>query len=275
MRAPRWLPPPDGSRDPRIEDPTNRWIVHLAGRALLPLALRVGISANAISVAGLLLGAGGAWAFFGWRDSSLATVGLVLCTLWMIADGLDGMVARATGTASPIGRILDGLCDHGVFLLLYLALAGSLGTAEAWLLACVAGLAHAVQSTLYEAERIRFHQRKAGMAPIPSARSINPLVRLYDSVAGSLDRAAEPFDRALATATPDKRLAEHYVASSLCGLRAMVPLTNNSRVLIIWLACVAGDPRIFWWIELVPLSLLAAGSLWALRHTEARLLRGA
>src|SRR3546814_9333837 len=46
----------------------------------------------------------------------MATIGLPLSLFWLVADGLDGMIARATGTPSAAGRVLDGLCDHGVFL---------------------------------------------------------------------------------------------------------------------------------------------------------------
>ena len=35
-------PPPDGSRDRRIEDPSNLWLIHPAGRALLPRASGAG-----------------------------------------------------------------------------------------------------------------------------------------------------------------------------------------------------------------------------------------
>src|SRR3954470_7623768 len=45
---PAWLPPPDGSRDRRVDDPTNVWVVHLAGRMLLPLAIKARIPANAV-----------------------------------------------------------------------------------------------------------------------------------------------------------------------------------------------------------------------------------
>jgi phosphatidylglycerophosphate synthase len=272
MLHPTWLPPPDGSRDPRIEDPTNRWIVHLAGRALLPATLRAGISANSVSLAGLLFGAGGAWAFYHWREPWLATLGLLLCTLWMIADGLDGMVARATRTTSQVGRILDGICDHGVFVLVYVALAASLHSPAAWVLASAAGAAHAVQASLYEAERNRFHQRLAGQRPAAPVRSRNPLVRLYDAVAATLDRVAAPFDSVLAAAVDKPRLIEKYAASSTPALRAMAFLTNNMRVLLIWLACIAGNPGIFWWIELGPLTVLAAAGLWSLRRAETRLL---
>jgi CDP-diacylglycerol--serine O-phosphatidyltransferase len=156
------IPPPDGSRDRRIEDSTNLWVIHPASRALLPLALRWGVSANLVSFAGLGVGAAAAYAFAHWSDPRAAVGGFLLAILWLIADGLDGMVARATKTASAFGRLLDGLCDHGVFTLIYIVLAQSIGTAEGWALAILAGFAHALQSNLFEGERARFHRRLRG-----------------------------------------------------------------------------------------------------------------
>jgi len=265
---PRWLPPPDGSRDLRTEDPTNPWVVHLAGRMLLSLALKLRIPANAVSVAGFALGAAAAWAYLDWPHR--ATLGLLLCLAWLIADGLDGMIARATGTASALGRFLDGVCDHAVFLLLYLALAGATG---AWTLALAAGAVHAIQSTLYEGERVRFHRRIRGEAAEPEPSSRNPLLRLYEGVAGSLDRAAAPFDSALAAAPDPLAFGFHYGEKAWRPLRLMALLSNNMRVLLIWLACLAGDPRWFWWAELGPLTLvLVAGILWH-RRVERELIQ--
>ena len=53
----------DQSRDRRIEDPTNLWVIHPASRALLPFAVRRGISANSVSLVGLALGALAALAY--------------------------------------------------------------------------------------------------------------------------------------------------------------------------------------------------------------------
>jgi CDP-diacylglycerol--serine O-phosphatidyltransferase len=268
------IPPPDGSRDRRIDDPTNIWFVHLIGRMLLPAALRLGVPANAVSVAGLALGSGAAWAYARWPDWRWASAGFALCVAWLIADGLDGMIARASGTTSDFGRFLDGLCDHAIFVLLYVVLASSLGTAEAWILALSAGAAHAVQSTLYEGERERFHRRirgEPGRDPRPRAR--NPLVRAYDRVAGSLDRVAAPMDALLARSGDARAVGEAYGRRAAPVLRPMALLTNNMRVILIYLACLAGDPRLFWWAELVPLSLLAAAGIAAHRGVERRILR--
>lgn len=270
---PSWLPPPDGSRDRRIEDPTNLYIVHLTGRALLPLALRSGISANSVSIAGFALGAAGGAAFYRWSDWRLATLGLLLGVTWLIADGLDGMIARATRTASAYGRFLDGLCDHGVFVLLYVALASSIGSLNGWLWALSAGACHAVQSTLYEGERTRFHRRLRGdLAIAPSPPSRNPLVRAYDGLAGSLDRISAGCDHWLGAAPDFASAMAQYGEQAVPPLRLMALLTNNMRLVIIYLACLAGDPRWFWLIELTVLNAVCAVGIVWLRTVESRMV---
>ncbi|MCD2324753.1 CDP-alcohol phosphatidyltransferase family protein [Sphingomonas sp. IC-56] len=268
------VPPPDRSRDRRIEDPTNLWIIHPAGRVLLPGFLARGISANAVSFGGLALGAAAALSFSQWHVWPFALLGLLLSVGWLIADGLDGMIARATGTASPLGRALDGLCDHGVFALIYIVLAVSIGTVEGWVLAWAAGAAHAVQANLYESERARFHRRCKGIgAAPPPAPSRNPLVRLYDRAAGMLDGLAAPFDAAMGRQRDPSRLALEYGARATRPMRLLSLLTANVRVSAIFLACLAGNPRLFWWFELVPLTaVLVIGLFWH-RAVEARLIR--
>jgi phosphatidylglycerophosphate synthase len=268
------LAKPDGSRDPRTEDPTNIWFVHLIGRALLPGALKLGISANAVSILGLLLGAGAAWAYLDWSESWRAGLGFGLTIAWLIADGLDGMIARASGSASALGRFLDGLCDHGVFLFLYLALAASMGTAGAWLLAAAAGLVHGLQSTLYEGERMRYHRRIRGEAKLRTGSPAPPnfAVRLYDALAGSFDRAAEPFARLLAGAGDPAALGRLYGDRAWPPLRFLSLLSNNMRVILIFVACLIGDIGFFWWVELVPLTLVAAAGIVWHRRVEARLV---
>jgi hypothetical protein len=52
-------------------------------------------------------------------------------------------------------------------------------------------------------------------------------------------------------------------------------LTANARVAAIFLACLAADPRLFFWFEILPLTLvLVVGLVWH-RNVEFRLLRTA
>ena len=261
--------PPDGSRDRRIEDPSNLWLIHPLGRTLLPVALARGVSANTVSVAGLAIGAGAAFAYSRLDSPALALVGLLLAIGWLVMDGLDGMVARATATASPLGRIMDGLCDHGVFALIYLALAFAVDTPVGWLLTILAATAHAVQSSLYEGERARFHRRIKGIAATAPVSTGGPLVRLYDRVAGLPDRLAAAFERRLATAADPIALGRTYGAAAVAPMKLLSLQTANARVAILTLACLAGEPQLFWWAEIVPLSLLLIAGLAWHRRVEA------
>jgi hypothetical protein len=264
---------PDRSRDRRIEDPTNLWIIHRAAHFLLPWFVSRRISANAVSVVGLFIGGLAALAYSNWERWQFACIGLLLSIAWLVADGLDGMIARATDTACPLGRFLDGLCDHGVFLLIYVILAASIGTTQAWILAGCAAALHALQSNIYESERARFHRRCKGIAIATLSPSRNPLVRTYDRVAALVDPVAGRFDAVLRRAADAVQLGAAYGRAAAKPLRLMILLSANIRVYAIFLACIAGDPRLFWWFELVPLTLvLAIGFSWH-RVVEVRLVR--
>jgi hypothetical protein len=160
--------------------------------------------------------------------------------------------------------------------LLYLAIGATIDTSEGWITGSFAGLFHGVQSNLFESERIRYHRRLRGdPGGEPGPPSPYRLARLYDSVAGSMDRLAGRFDRALAAAPDRRALASAYAERAAAPLRLMNLLTANSRVIALYAACLAGDPKLFWWWQLGPLSLVAAaGMLWH-RRIERRLAAGA
>jgi CDP-diacylglycerol--serine O-phosphatidyltransferase len=261
---------PNPSRDRRVEDPTNLWLIDPMARLLVPIAVRLGISANAVSIAGLAIGLGAALAYARWQVPGWAVIGLLVSIVWLVMDSLDGMIARATNTSSAFGRQLDGLCDHGVFTLIYLALAWSVGGGFFLGLAATAGIIHAGQAALYEAERERFHRRLAGRLPaVSNHRSRNPAIRLYDWVASCLEPASAQFDPWLVTSP----MRDCYERKTVPMLQAMLPLSQNLRLVALFVACLLGRMTWFLWYELVPLSLLTAiGVVWH-RRIEAAMLR--
>src|SRR3546814_19020455 len=102
------------------------------------------------------------------------------------------MIARDTGTSSAAGHVLDGLCDHGVFLCLYLALGWSIGFSQAWPPMLAAGIAPAVQSDRYEDECARDHRRYSGDGGPAHARAPTPPLGVGLSDEGSTPRAQRP-----------------------------------------------------------------------------------
>lgn len=264
--------PATSSRDPAIEDVTNLWLVHPLAHTGLRTAIARGISANMVSVAGLLLGVAAAAAYLHWREPMFALAGLALSIGWLVADGLDGMIARATGTSSAAGRVLDGLCDHGVFMCLYLALGWPAGLAENWAPMLAAAFCHAVQSSLYEAERARYHRRIRGDGRVPHPAQSSAPVRLYNTVFHILDRIAEPFDARLLATAGGPALAARYRHTARKPMKYMTLLSANTRVWVIFIACMAGNPAWFWWFEIGPLSAWALFTIIWHRRVEYRLI---
>src|SRR5262245_46153639 len=87
--------------------------MHAVYLALVPVGrglAAIGVSANAISVSALVIAFIAAVAFSGGHFG----VGAFLATLAAVADGLDGLVARLSGTKSRFGQVLVTTNDRYV-----------------------------------------------------------------------------------------------------------------------------------------------------------------
>jgi phosphatidylglycerophosphate synthase len=87
--------------------------MHAVYRALVPVGRALaatGVSANAVTVSSLLI-AGVAAVAFATGHFGLAAV---VASVSSLADALDGLVARLTGTKSPLGQVLDTMIDRYV-----------------------------------------------------------------------------------------------------------------------------------------------------------------
>lgn len=115
----------DAMLRPVIDPPLNRLGLGLA---------RMGVGANTVTLAGLVLGLGAGAAIW----AGLFTLALVLVLGSRLADGLDGAVARARG-ATDTGGYLDIVADFGFYaavpLAFVLADPAAHGAAGAFLLA--------------------------------------------------------------------------------------------------------------------------------------------
>ncbi len=260
----------NAARPSAIEDPTNLWIVHPLADRLLPPALRLGIHPNTVSFTGMGFGALAGWCYWHWQQPLFVIAGFLLMTGWHVMDGLDGKLARASGKASPLGRVIDGVCDYLAFIFVLLPIALSFADWQAALaLAIVSGACHAVQSAWYEGEREAWKRRARGVFTTevrpPSGAGIEAL---YNRVEQRLGSGARPIDAALA-ANPDKLPA--YLAATAPLVRRLCILSANNRTIAIALACLAGNPRLYWYWEIFALTGVAVIMAWQLRRREATL----
>jgi phosphatidylglycerophosphate synthase len=105
--------------------------------AILPIGrglARAGVSANAVSIASLAIAAC-AGALFGMGHFGAGAAVAVVATL---ADGLDGIVARESGTSGRFGQVLDTTIDRYVDAFLFGGIAVFVRS-EVWLLVLTGG----------------------------------------------------------------------------------------------------------------------------------------
>jgi len=92
----------------------------ISTRLSIPLA-RLGVSPNALTLAGLLPAVAGA-ALLAMPGRLWPTVGAVSYWASTVIDGCDGEVARLTHRESPRGARLDLLCDNAALVALFLGI---------------------------------------------------------------------------------------------------------------------------------------------------------
>ena len=90
-------------------------------RPLTRLALALGLSANQVSLASLLVGMLSVWGFW-YATPWSALAGLVLYAAAVVLDHSDGEVARITHSESRLGEWLDVTSDTVIHALLVLAM---------------------------------------------------------------------------------------------------------------------------------------------------------
>lgn len=282
-------------RTHEIEEATNRLLIHPMSRALVTRFARWGVSPNAVSLTGLAFGAGAAWAYFHYAQWPFVLLGFALMAAWHVMDGADGQLARLTGKTSEIGKILDGACDHGTFVLVYVSLAtaaASVHGAWVWALAVAAGASHAVQASVYEAQRHAYdvwvHGKTSSRLPsIASARRDRDAMHGVSRILGHLNLlyvrvqhavgAGSHLREHLETLSSNERgaaerIAATYRRANLAGVRRWNLLCSNYRTVAIAVACLLGNPVIFFAFEVVVLNAVFAGLLIRQRATNQALL---
>ncbi|MDQ7040948.1 MAG: CDP-alcohol phosphatidyltransferase family protein [Rhodothermus sp.] len=266
-------------RTPEIEEPTNRYVIHPLSWALVQRLARWGVHPNTVSLVGLALGAGAAVAYYHYTSWVACVLGFVLMVGWHVMDGADGQLARLTGRTSEIGKVLDGLCDHGTFVLIYISLALATYPGAgwiAWALAVSAGISHMIQASTYEFQRQAYdywvHNKQQAKPITPEAfretmarkqglaRWMGRLYLVYLRVqygAGAADPALmQLLEKALDRLSYPEKVRQMYRFVHRPLVRRWAVMSSNYRTLAIFVACLYGRPLAFFVFELVGLNLI-------------------
>ena len=262
-------------RTAEIEEITNLYFIHPVASRLVPLAARMRVSPNALTLAGMLFGLLAAFAYYRYQDPRFVVLGFVLMIAWHIMDGADGQLARLTKSQSQFGKVLDGISDSVTFLAVYAALALALARQygpQAYVLVLVSTVCHAIQSASYELQRQEYVRWMRGGSPSPAkgahtaaiARPFEFLDRLFyfglsfptadvtrkinASMSAALDR--QPARAAL--------IRERYSQIFAPLVRRWSILSANYRTLGIFICALLAVPQYYFWFEILGFSALLA-----------------
>ena len=263
-------PSVDYGRPHDIEELSNRAIIHPLSDRVVRLGVKLGVSANAVSFAGLACGLMAAIAYTQVPNAAFVIAGFLLMVIWHILDGADGRLARATGTSSAFGRVIDGVCDHLVYTAVYIALTLKLIASgyslDIWWLVVGAGLSHAIQAAGYEERRQKYQRRMkgtdraataGGLLTIEGKKSL--LAGIYDLVQKLVAGGDYGFDDALTKLKQtkgDAHMATLAIEQTVPMVKSWSILNANNRTLLIFLFCLAGEPLYYFAFELTVLNLV-------------------
>ena len=112
-----------GWRTEEIEDYSNLYLIHPLSSRLTRAFARWGWKRNQVSALGLLSAFIAAVCFYHYQALVMSLLGFLFLTGWHVFDGADGQLARLTNQTSELGRIVDGICDHLGYGMVYVSLA--------------------------------------------------------------------------------------------------------------------------------------------------------
>lgn len=285
-----------------MQDALNHYLYHPLAWQLARRLAPTPVTPNMVSVFGGLMVVAAGIVYFGigtfspvWPWGPL--LGLVLHMGWHVVDGADGDLARITGKTSPLGELVDGICDYASHIVLYVLLAfvltRALGPGWAWFWTLAAGGSHIVQSNFVEVQR-RFYQywtygvpwlnntARGDKAMFGEKRGLATVLRMF--VAGYLRLASGMSRNALiidaeVTRVKDSdpvRLAQirAEVASEQRPLLFFLKfLGPNPRAIVLGAAMLAGSPLWYFLYQSVVLNLLLAVAVRLEDAAAARVVR--
>lgn len=284
-------------KDRDVEEKIDIYFYRRLGFGLALLARRLGVVPNVVTVIGILIGLI-AGHFFYYNSLQINLIGMVLWMISNIFDSADGQLARMTGKASEIGRILDGLGGSLVFFSMYVHIcfryvAGG-GEFGYWIfpIAVLAGTCHSLQSAMADYYRNAYLQYGSVVpkGELTTAAQVeeryrgeswrrNPLLKLFLRIYLNYTRQQEHFSpsfqqfRRFVDSTwngnPPESFRARYRAANRPLLKFFNYLTINGRVLTLFVFVALGIPAAFFPVEIIGMTLL----LWIVMSAQEGRIR--
>lgn len=273
-------PPKRPMRPRELQDSLNFHLYHPLAWRLARALSHTPVTPNMVSIVGAscVVAAGAAYAQ-PWYPAA-ALLGMLLHMTWHVVDGADGDLARMTGRSSPIGEMVDGLCDYISHIILYFILGWLLWRQDgdfsfAWWLMWAAGISHFIQANHVEVQRRQYQwwvygtpwiRHSHGNSEAATRKSMfGGIVTLYLALAAGMTPHAKVIDTAVegAAGNPPERerlreIARRQAAPLLPLLKLLGP---NPRAIVLGLSMLAGSPLWYFLYQAVFLNVLLVASV--------------
>lgn len=266
---------PVKTRPAELEDGLNRYFYHPLSHRVARLLRHTPVTPNMVSVSSFLAIVAATAAYTLLPFATSVAVGLGFHLLWHILDGADGDLARITGRTSPLGEVIDGICDYAGHVILYTALAFYAG-GWCWVVTPLAAASRILQANHIESVRRTYLWRAYGVPWIANTQAsvagrgiVAGLTSAYIIVGGWLNPRSEEADARIAAAGDRGRSVSRQIGRRALSFQEW--LGPNRRTLLLGLSMAAGTPLWFFLIEATLLNLLLIASVRRQRRVNAEL----
>ena len=248
-------------KDRPVRELVVAWLFGPLARLLVPVLVALRVAPPAVVLAHLAVGLAAA-ALLGSGELVAAALLLQVKTL---LDNADGLLARASGRVTLLGRYLDTEADLVVNAAVFVALGSATG--EPWLALagfCAATLLLSLDFDLAELQR-EAHGRPTELPGHAGGRLEHALERVYQVLFAPQDRVIRAvslrrLDRALAgEQDPERRRRAILAYHDRLTLGFLANTGLSTQLAVLGLCLVAGAPVVFLWLLVacaVPLPLL-------------------
>ena len=290
LQQPGEQPRKQPQRPRELQDSLNYYLYHPLAWRLAQLLAKTPLTPNVVSVIGgcFVVAAGIVYAqgqLLGWGWQG-ALLGMLLHMTWHVIDGADGDLARITGRTSPLGELVDGVCDYASHIIVYFILgwllSREIGAGWAWPIMVAAGVSHFIQANHCEVQR---RQYQWWVYRLPWLRNthrdetktgsfgFSEIVSGYLNLASGMTHEALKVDAAVEAAQADpaaleriEREARKEAPPLLLILKVLGP---NPRAILLGLSMLAGSPLYYFLYQIVVLNGLLLASV-AMHNAAAR-----
>ncbi len=207
----------------------STFVLRRLSRRITPVALRLGVTPNQITAASFAVGLGAAACFAGGARGWLVA-GAVLMQVSLLADCVDGEVARYTRRFTPFGAWLDAATDRVKEYACYAGLALGAGPdtdRAAWALA----VAMVTLQTTRHMSDYNFTHAQVGREARPRTGAFDDLGAAASGASGGSTRAVQASERS------NRRPAVRWA-------KRVLHLPIGERWLVLSLGAALGGPRV-------------------------------